>query len=276
MHTTRIRLAWLLSATTATMATTALAQGMTPQAAVVEDAWRQCAATTDNTARLACFDAWAQHQQPLTPPPAAAWQAPAASATSANPEAVVQQAAQAPMVQADVVAGQGLVPTNGGCRDPRYSEISRFFELENGTDCGTFTFRGYKPLSVSVVAADSVNQQPSSPGKAPADFRTTASKSCAYSSPPHQAGVGPADQPHFGPARLAVGGLHPAVVLAGVQPRSVTAFPHHRPRARGLLRLPHAGRAALGLAAGATAVQAWCTTPTAKAIRSRAAGTAGM
>ena len=171
MHTTRIRLAWLLSATTATMATTALAQGMAPQAAVVEDAWRQCAATTDNTARLACFDAWAQHQQPLTPPPAAAWQAPAASATSANPEAVVQQAALAPMVQADVVAGQGLVPTNGGCRDPRYSEISRFFELENGTDCGTFTFRGYKPLSVSVVAADSVNQQPSSPGKAPADFK---------------------------------------------------------------------------------------------------------
>ena len=84
MHTTRIRLAWLLSATTATMATTALAQGMAPQAAVVEDAWRQCAATTDNTARLACFDAWAQHQQPLTPPPAAAWQAPAASATSAR------------------------------------------------------------------------------------------------------------------------------------------------------------------------------------------------
>ena len=33
------------------------------------DTWRQCAATTDNQARLACFDAWAQQQEPLTPPP---------------------------------------------------------------------------------------------------------------------------------------------------------------------------------------------------------------
>ena len=121
------------------------------------DAWRQCAATTDNDKRLACFDAWSQHQQPLTAPPASQWQAPAAKA-SATPEAAALPATTA----------QGLTPTNGGCRDPRYSEISRFFELETGTDCGTFTFRGYKPLSVSVITADSVNQQPSSPGKAQA------------------------------------------------------------------------------------------------------------
>ena len=37
------------------------------------DTWRQCAATTDNQARLACFDAWAQQQEPLTPPPATQW-----------------------------------------------------------------------------------------------------------------------------------------------------------------------------------------------------------
>lgn len=141
-------------------------------AGISTDAWRQCAATTDNTARLACFDSWSQQQQPLTAPPGTAWQAPAASASARSPEdAALQQAANAPMVQADVVVGQGLVPTNGGCRDPRYSEISRFYELETGTDCGTFTFRGYKPLSVSVVTADGVNRQPTSPGKALPAYR---------------------------------------------------------------------------------------------------------
>lgn len=142
----------------------------TTEAGIPLDAWRQCAATTDNTTRLACFDAWSQQQQPLTAPPASSWNAPAASAQQ-TPDSALQQAALAPMVQADVVAGQGLVPTNGGCRDPRYSEISRFYELESGSDCGTFTFRGYKPLSVSVITADSVNQQPSSPGKAAAPFQ---------------------------------------------------------------------------------------------------------
>ncbi|MEG2765881.1 MAG: phospholipase A [Comamonas sp.] len=139
----------------------------TPAATVPAEAWQQCAATTDNATRLACFDTWARQQQPLTPPPATSWQAPAASAQQQTPGALTQ-AANAPMVQADVVAGQGLVPTNGGCRDPRYSEMSRFFELETGTDCGTFSFRGYKPLSVAVITADTVNTQPSSPGKPPA------------------------------------------------------------------------------------------------------------
>nr|WP_314711082.1 phospholipase A [uncultured Comamonas sp.] len=139
----------------------------TPAATVPAEAWQQCAATTDNATRLTCFDTWARQQQPLTPPPATSWQAPAASAQQQTPEALTQ-AANAPMVQADVVAGQGLVPTNGGCRDPRYSEMSRFFELETGTDCGTFSFRGYKPLSVAVITADTVNTQPSSPGKPPA------------------------------------------------------------------------------------------------------------
>ena len=130
------------------------------------DAWQQCAATTDNQARLACFDAWAQQQQPLTPPPATGWNAPAASASNAQPpaQAQLQQAAQAPMAVADV-SGQGLQPTNGGCRDPRYSELSRFYELEPGSDCGTFSFRGYRPLSVSITTADAVNKEPSSPGK---------------------------------------------------------------------------------------------------------------
>lgn len=158
----------LLTLATSTTASLALAQPPAPAAALNSQAWQQCAATTDNTTRLACFDSWAQQQQPLTAPPGANWQAPAASAASSP---ALQQAANAPMVQADVTVGQSLVPTNGGCRDPRYSEISRFFELENGSDCGTFTFRGYRPLSVSIVTADSVNTQPSTTGKPPAPFQ---------------------------------------------------------------------------------------------------------
>lgn len=168
MYATSFRCTLLLSAIAAMP--TVLAQTTARDTAVTSDTWRQCSATTDNTTRLACFDAWAQQQQPLTAPPGTTWQAPAASASQTDTQAL-EQAASAPMVQADLVVGQGLTPTNGGCRDPRYSEISRFFELENGTDCGTFTFRGYKPLSVSVVASDSVNQQPSSPGKTTAEFK---------------------------------------------------------------------------------------------------------
>ena len=153
-----------------TLACTPSFGAQTSTTSITPDAWRQCAATTDNAARLACFDSWAQQQQPLHAPPGTAWQAPAAAA-SQDPQAAAEHASHAPMVQADVVAGQGLVPTNGGCRDPRYSEISRFFELESGSDCGNFTFRGYKPLSVFVTASDTINKQPSSPGKAPSEYR---------------------------------------------------------------------------------------------------------
>ncbi len=133
-----------------------------------EDAWRQCAATTDNQSRLACFDTWAQQQQPLTPPPATGWSAPAASALS-TPDAT----AAAPSPAGDSGLGLALpaTPTNGGCRDPRYSELSRYYELEPGSDCGTFSFRGYRPMSVSVVTADQVNRQPSSPGKQASQYQ---------------------------------------------------------------------------------------------------------
>jgi len=49
-----------------------------------------------------------------------------------------------------------------GCRDHRYSELSRFWELEDGSSCGTFGFRGYRPLTFALVGADSVNRQPAS------------------------------------------------------------------------------------------------------------------
>jgi len=57
------------------------------------------------------------------------------------------------------------VGSEAGCHDPQYSELSRFWELEAGSDCGTFGIRGYRPISLSVIASDSVNTQPSSPSE---------------------------------------------------------------------------------------------------------------
>lgn len=41
--------------------------------------------------------------------------------------------------------------------------MSRFWELEPSSNCGTFAIRGYKPISLSLVASDSVNTAPTSP-----------------------------------------------------------------------------------------------------------------
>ena len=105
--------------------------------------WQACAAMGGDKERLACFDAWAGRQAP--PPPAVA-------TTSKDEEQ--------------------------GCHDERYSELSRFWELERKTSCGTFGIRSYRPISLSVIASDSVNRRPTSENPAndaPADtpYRST-------------------------------------------------------------------------------------------------------
>lgn len=126
-----------------------LTWGQAPTAPATPDAaWRRCAALGDNSARLACFDQWAGQQ---------AWQAPAASAADTPPAPKPQ-----PAEVAASAAPQEPEHRSSGCRSPRYSDLSRFWELEEGSDCGTFSFRGYRPITASVVAASSVNQQPSS------------------------------------------------------------------------------------------------------------------
>ncbi len=137
-------------------------------AAPAEAAWRACTALVEADARLACFDRWAGVQ---------AWQAPAASAQALGlpPRSEAASSVPSPPVAAPVVVTAGTsesaapmeseeVP-NDGCRNPAYSELARFWELEAGSGCGTFRFRGYRPLSVSVVTADEVNRQPSSPAQ---------------------------------------------------------------------------------------------------------------
>ena len=112
--------------------------------------WAQCSAlTTDNTARLACFDRWAQDQQQRTSAP------PVTAAATSSPVSIV--ATQT--VEAAVAAKAVLRP----CTDPKQSELSRFWELETGSDCGTFGIRGYRPISLSWIGSDSVNTAPSSP-----------------------------------------------------------------------------------------------------------------
>ncbi len=87
--------------------------------------WQQCSTLKDDSvARLRCFDHWATQQ-----------------ARPATPDA----------------------PAAHNCKDPKYSELSRFWELEAGTDCGTFGIRGYRPINLSWIGSDSVNTQPSSP-----------------------------------------------------------------------------------------------------------------
>ncbi|RST49165.1 phospholipase A [Variovorax sp. MHTC-1] len=114
--------------------------------------WQQCQRLADNKeARLACFDRWAQQQTlpavsvPVAPPVLA----------NTQPPAPVDAAVPATRVVS--------VATVDGCRDSQYSLLSRFWELENGTDCGTFSFRGYRPLNVSATAATNKPQTPTSP-----------------------------------------------------------------------------------------------------------------
>ena len=51
-----------------------------------------------------------------------------------------------------------------GCRNDKYSELSRFWELQRATDCDTFALRGYRPLTAALVASNTVNGQPTSTG----------------------------------------------------------------------------------------------------------------
>lgn len=116
--------------------------------------WQACAAlATDGAARLACFDRWAGQQ--ATPPTLAA-----SAAVPARPAPAVAAARQGP---APVIIN---LTTQEGCKNQAFSDFSRFWELESGSDCGTFGIRGYRPLSLSVARGSSVNDQPGSPSAA--------------------------------------------------------------------------------------------------------------
>lgn len=132
---------------------------MAAGAAQAQEAWQACTLHNDPTQRLACFDRWAESQRAAEPtaapgPVAAPSEAPSAAAPAASPEP--------PIVSAPGTRLGLRLTRREGCRDPRYSAMSRFWELEPGADCGDFGIRGYRPISLGLVTADTVNRQPTS------------------------------------------------------------------------------------------------------------------
>ena len=137
--------ALLVLAVTAALPFAALAQPRAPAD------WRQCSSIAgDDTARLACFDTWArsqeQEQVPARSAPVLAPQRPVAGVSPAAPP-----------------PAPGSLQATTSCLSPSRSELSRFWELEQDSDCGTFTIRGYRPISLSWIGSNSVNTAPSSP-----------------------------------------------------------------------------------------------------------------
>ncbi|HWV09309.1 MAG TPA: phospholipase A, partial [Pseudomonas sp.] len=96
-----------------------------------QSAWQDCQHLAGRDARLACYDGWAQRQ---------------------SAGAIVQP--ERPAVVSNTAGG--------GCRDRQYSALSRFWELEAGSDCGTFGLRGYRPLNLSIAVATHRPETPAS------------------------------------------------------------------------------------------------------------------
>lgn len=120
------------SATLCLLLTTSLAQAQSNAAADTSAGWQFCASQTrDASARLACYDRWVQQQVPAT----------SASVAPSVPDSP---------------------PPPPDCRSGPQSTLSRYWELESGSDCGRFNIRGYKPISLSWVHGNSVNTAPSS------------------------------------------------------------------------------------------------------------------
>ncbi len=120
----------------------AQAQAQAPDPSLVTSGWQACAQQTqDATARLACYDRWVQqHGQP-------------AEASATNPATVPSEPG----------SKTSSSPRPPECRSGPQSTLSRYWELEDGSDCGRFNIRGYRPISLSYIHADTVNRAPSSP-----------------------------------------------------------------------------------------------------------------
>ena len=118
--------------------------------------WQVCQAMTgEPAAQLKCFQDWAVSQAPANSPQPEITQAPANPATGQPGTPVLLL----PSLNTEAPDGKPI-----GCRNDKYSELSRFWELQRGTDCDTFALRGYRPLTAGLVASNTVNRQPTSPG----------------------------------------------------------------------------------------------------------------
>lgn len=137
-------------------------------------AWQQCTTLAGDTERLVCFDQWSKAQQKIVnavearsteaagtanAPPGAA-----ASALRADVAAALATAQPATADGSSITASAGIVGVGleQGCKDRQFSNLSRFWELESGSNCPTFSLRGFRANSLSVVQGSSVNRLPTS------------------------------------------------------------------------------------------------------------------
>ena len=112
------------------------------QAAQFDGGWKECAAMAEPNARLACYDRWSAAQSP-TPPVA--------------PTATIK-----PTAPIAPIASVAVAPAKDRCHAGVGTPVSRFWELEKDTSCDVFGIRGYRPISLSLISSDSVNDQPAS------------------------------------------------------------------------------------------------------------------
>ena len=118
--------------------------------------WQVCQALTgEPAAQLKCFQDWATSQAPANTPAPEITLAPANPATGQPATPVLLL----PALNTEAPDGKPI-----GCRNDKFSELARFWELQRGTDCDTFALRGYRPLTAGLVASNTVNRQPTSPG----------------------------------------------------------------------------------------------------------------
>ena len=129
--------------------------------------WQACQALKTDAAQLSCFQQWAESQLPANTPPASLTTAPANPATGQP----ATQILLLPSLNTDAPDGKPI-----GCRNTQYSELSRFWELQRGTDCDTFALRGYRPISVAFVMSGGVTSPPVADNAVPPDYRHAETK----------------------------------------------------------------------------------------------------
>ena len=130
--------------------------------------WQVCQAIkNDTSAQLACYQQWADSQLPPNTPPAALTTVPANLATGTPKTEILLL----PSLNTEAPDGKPI-----GCRNTQYSELSRFWELQRGTDCDTFAIRGYRPISVAFVMSGGVSPPPRIGAGTPPDYKHAETK----------------------------------------------------------------------------------------------------
>jgi phospholipase A1/A2 len=124
----------------------ALAVALAPQAeAQTSDApptWQSCAEKkNDDVERLRCFDRWSAAQAQSRSAPAPAHIAAAATVAAEGPKGC------------DHHGAEGLT---------KFWDLTYVDDSRDNIRCGLFEIRGYRPLSLSGIAGDGINAQPTS------------------------------------------------------------------------------------------------------------------